>query len=101
MPQNTGQGSPGQEFPSVHDGLPPPAVGPYRYPGRMAGWDEVTTFEQLQAMTPQERGEHFRASIVLDPSTLSPDARRSFARLTETLNERAAAREERLRGTAS
>ena len=67
----------------------------------MAGWDEVTTFEQLQAMTPQERGEHFRASIVLDPSTLSPAARRSFARLTERLNERAAAREERLRGTAS
>jgi hypothetical protein len=54
----------------------------------MAGWDEVITFEQLQAMTPQERSEHFRASIMLDPSPLSPAARHSFARLTERLNER-------------
>jgi hypothetical protein len=67
----------------------------------MAGWDEVTTYEQLQAMTPEERKARFRASMVRDPSTLPPALRRTFERLTDKLNEDTEAREERLRGHAS
>jgi hypothetical protein len=63
----------------------------------MAGSDEITTYEQLQAMTPQERHEHFLTSIVLDPADFQPNERVLVARLDElTL-----AREERLRGQAS
>ena len=67
----------------------------------MDGWDEVTTYDQLQEMTPEERKAHFRASIVWHPDTLPPAKRRVFERLTEQLNERTTVREERLRGTAS
>jgi len=63
----------------------------------MAGWDEVTTFEQLQAMTPQQRREHFRASIVLDPAEFRANERALVERLDELTRER----EERLRGQAS
>jgi hypothetical protein len=63
----------------------------------MAGRDEVTTFEQLQAMTPQERQENFRASIVSDLDELTPRERE----LLEEQNRRVLAREARLRGKAS
>jgi hypothetical protein len=67
----------------------------------MAGWDDVTTYEQLQAMTPEERSAHFRASVVLDPSTLSAAQRRRLAEMSAEMNARTLAREERLRGQAS
>lgn len=62
-----------------------------------AGNSEVTTYEQLQAMTPQERREHFRASIVWDLDDLTESERA----LLETQRRRVLAREERLRGQAS
>jgi hypothetical protein len=63
----------------------------------MAGSDEVTTYEQLQAMSPQERREHFRASVVLDPAEFRANERA----LVERLDEFTLEREERLRGQAS
>jgi hypothetical protein len=63
----------------------------------MTGWDEVTTFEQLQTMTAAERQEHFRASIVSDLDDLTPRERE----LLEEQNRRVQAREARLRGKAS
>jgi hypothetical protein len=63
----------------------------------MPGRDEVTTYEQIQAMTPQERQEHFRASIVSDLDDLTPRERE----LLEEQNRRVLAREARLRGKAS
>jgi len=63
----------------------------------MAGRDEVTTYEQLQAMTPQERHEHFLASIVWDPADFTSNE----SALVERLDEYTLAREERLRGQAS
>ncbi len=63
----------------------------------MVGRDEVTTYEQLQAMTPQERHEHFLASIVWDPTDFTSNERA----LVERLDEYTLAREERLRGQAS
>jgi hypothetical protein len=63
----------------------------------MAGRDKVTTYEQLQAMTPQERREHFRASIVWDLEELDERQRALVDRQTQ----RVLAREERLRGQAS
>jgi hypothetical protein len=47
--------------------LPDVEVGRYR-----PGMDGVTTYEQLQAMTPEQQRAHFFASVVLDPSTLGP-----------------------------
>ena len=67
----------------------------------MPSWDEVTTYEQLEAMTPEQRSEHFRASIVLDPSTLPSDDHDRLAEMTARLNERTRAREAHLRGQAS
>jgi hypothetical protein len=67
----------------------------------MAGWDDVTTYEQLQAMTPEERSAHFRASVVLDPSVLPAAEQQRLAEMTEQMNARTLAREERLRGQAS
>jgi hypothetical protein len=78
-----------------------PVVGPARYRGAMAEWDDVTTYEQLQAMTPEERSAHFRSSIVLDPSTLSAAQQRRLSEMTAEMNVRTLAREERLRGQAS
>ncbi len=63
----------------------------------MPGRDDVTTYEQLQAMTPQERHEHFLASIVWDPADFSSNERA----LVEQLDAYTVAREERLRGQAS
>ncbi|MGL4175607.1 MAG: hypothetical protein ACRCSN_05970 [Dermatophilaceae bacterium] len=62
----------------------------------MTGRD-VTTFEDLQGMTPRERQEHFRASIVSDLDHLMPRERE----LLEVQNERVLAREARLRSSAS
>ena len=67
----------------------------------MAGWDDVTTFEQLQAMTPDERSAHFRASVVLDPSTLPAAQQQRLSEMTAEMTARTVAREERLRGQAS
>ena len=67
----------------------------------MPSWDEVTTYEQLEAMTPEQRSEHFRASIVLDPSTVTAEERDRLAEMTTRLNERTLAREARVRGQAS
>jgi hypothetical protein len=58
---------------------------------------EVTTFEHLQEMTPQQRREHFRASIVWDLDDLTATERA----LLEQQRHRVIAREERLRGQAS
>jgi hypothetical protein len=63
----------------------------------MPGRDDVTTFEELQAMTPEQRREHFDASIVLDLDDLTPAQRD----LLEEQNRRVLAREARLRGKAS
>jgi len=57
----------------------------------------VTTFEELQAMTPAQRREHFNASIVLDLDELTPGQRE----LLEEQNRRVLVREARLRGKAS
>jgi hypothetical protein len=78
-----------------------PGVGPARYRGAMAGWDDVTTYEQLQAMTPEERSAHFRASVVLDPSTLPAAQQQRLAEMAAEMNARTLAREERLRSQAS
>jgi hypothetical protein len=48
-------------------------------------------------MTPEERHEHFLASIVWDLDSLTPRQRR----LLDEQTERVLAREERLRGQAS
>jgi hypothetical protein len=63
--------------------------------------DGVTTYEQLQAMTPEQRRAHFYASIVLDPTTLRPGMQRRLEEMGAELDERQRAREERLRGQAS
>jgi hypothetical protein len=62
---------------------------------------QVTTYEQLQAMTPEDRSAHFRSSIVLDPSTLSAAQQRRLSEMTAEMNARTFAREERLRGQVS
>ncbi|MGL5852297.1 MAG: hypothetical protein ACRCZD_16080 [Phycicoccus sp.] len=61
----------------------------------MAGRD-VTTFEELQGMTPKERQEHLGASIVSDLSDLTPRERQ----LLEVQDERVLVREARLPSTA-
>jgi hypothetical protein len=58
---------------------------------------DVTTYEQLEAMTPQERSEHFRASLVFDLDSLTPRQRELLAEQ----DHRVQAREARLRGKAS
>ena len=73
-------------------------VGADRYRGCMDG---VTTYEQLQAMTPEQRRAHFNASIVLDPTTLRPGMQRRLEEMAAELDERQRVREERLRGQAS
>lgn len=67
----------------------------------MTGWDDVTTYEQLRTLTPQERHEHFQASVVLDPSSLPEREREHVKALSSRLDERTREREERLRGQAS
>ena len=67
----------------------------------MPSWDDVTTFEQLQAMTPQERSDHFRASVVLDPAAMPQADRDRLDQMTAKLNERTRQLEDRLRGRAS
>jgi len=72
-------------------------VSPSGYPADMAGWDDVTTYEQLQKMTPAEREAHFDSCIVWSPADL-PEAYRTRR---DAQNARTLAREERLRGQAS
>ena len=67
----------------------------------MASWDDVTTFEDLQALTPAQRREDFRSHVVLDPSTLSVAEQERLAQMRARLDARAAEREARLRGQAS
>jgi hypothetical protein len=67
----------------------------------MAGWDDVVTYEQLQALTPEERREHFRASIVLDPNSLPERERDHVKALSARLDARTRERVEPLRGQAS
>ena len=57
----------------------------------------MTTFEDLQAMTPEQRREHFDASLVFDFDEFT-SAQRD---LLEEQNRRVLAREARLRGKAS
>jgi hypothetical protein len=59
----------------------------------MASWKDVTTYDDLQAMTPEERSAHFRACIVLDPSTLSPAEQQLLVRMDEAMDAREAARQ--------
>ncbi len=47
----------------------------------MAGRDAVTTYEQLHAMSPRARREHFRAALVLDPAQFRPNERALIERL--------------------
>lgn len=63
----------------------------------MASWDDVTTYEDLQEMTPAERSEHFRSCIVRDPATLTPAEQRRLAEMDARMD----AREARLRTQAS
>jgi hypothetical protein len=63
--------------------------------------DGVTTYEQWQAMTPEQRCAHFFASIVLNPSTLRSGMQRRLDEMGVELDERHRAGEERLRGQAS
>jgi hypothetical protein len=63
--------------------------------------DWVTTYEELQAMSPEQRRAHFYASIVLDPTTLRPGMQRRLEEMGAELDERQHAREEQLRGQAS
>jgi hypothetical protein len=67
----------------------------------MAGWDDVTTFDQLRAMTPQERREHFRACVILDPSELPTRERAHLEEVRRAVDTQTRVREERLRGQAS
>jgi hypothetical protein len=62
-----------------------PAVGAGRY---RPGMDGVTTYEQLQAMTPEQRRAHFFASIVLDPATVRPGMQRRLEEMGVELDER-------------
>jgi hypothetical protein len=59
--------------------------------------DGVTGYEDLQAMTPEQRSAHFRESVVLDPAQWRPNEQALVARLREQVLER----EARLRGQAS
>ena len=59
----------------------------------MSGWDDVTTYEQLQVMTPQERSKHFRSSIIVDSETLPAPDREHIAAMSARLSERSRARE--------
>jgi len=63
----------------------------------MSGGGEVTTFEQLQAVTPRERHEHFLASIMCNDADLRPNERALLERSAELVQER----EQRFRGEAS
>jgi hypothetical protein len=65
------------------------------------GMDGVTTYDQLQAMSPEQRRAHFYASIVLDPATLRPGMQRRLEEMGAELDDRQEAREERLRSQAS
>jgi len=71
------------------------------YADRMAGWDDVTTYDDLKRMTPAERREHFRSCIILDPSTRPARERAHLEKIQQGMNEETRAREERLRGQAS
>ncbi|HEY6793224.1 MAG TPA: hypothetical protein VI248_00920 [Kineosporiaceae bacterium] len=63
----------------------------------MGSWDDVTSYEQLQDLTPAEREAHFDSCIVWDPADL-PEA---YRKRREAQSARVLAREERLRGQAS
>jgi hypothetical protein len=59
----------------------------------MASWEDVTTYDDLQAMTGEQRTAHFRSCIVLDPSTLSPEEQRRLAEMRAQMDARMDARE--------
>ena len=63
----------------------------------MAGWDDVTTYEQLQEMTPAEREAHFDASIIWRLE----DVPEQYRPILERQEQRILEREARLRGKAS
>ena len=63
----------------------------------LVAMDGVTSYEDLQAMTPEQRSAHFRASLVLDAEQWQPNEQA----LAERLREQVLQREERLRGQAS
>jgi hypothetical protein len=63
----------------------------------MASWDDVITYEQLQALTPEDRREHFRAST----NTVPEREREHVKALSARLDARTREREEHLRGQAS
>jgi hypothetical protein len=57
----------------------------------MASWQDVTTYDDLQTMTYQERAAHFQSAIVLDPSTLPPKAQHRLAEMDAAMDAREAA----------
>lgn len=63
----------------------------------MAGWDDVTTYEDLQAMSPAEREAHFDASIIWKLE----DVPEQYQPALELQRQRILAREARLHGKAS
>jgi hypothetical protein len=75
-----------------------PAVGAGRY---RPGMDGVTRYEQLHAMTPEQRRAHLFACIVLDPAIVRPGVQRRLEEIAVELDERQRAGEERLRGHGS
>jgi hypothetical protein len=58
----------------------------------MASWEDVTTYDDLQKMTHEERAAHFRSCIVLDPSTLTPGEQRRLAEMRTQMDVRMDAR---------
>jgi len=67
----------------------------------LACLEAFLTYEQLQALTSEERREHFRASIVLDPDSLPDRGRDHVKALSARLDARTREREEPVRGHAS
>jgi hypothetical protein len=61
----------------------------------MASWEDVITYDELQKMTYEERAAHFRSCIVLDPSTLSPEAQQRLSEMDTEMDTREAAARQR------
>ncbi|HYY12006.1 MAG TPA: hypothetical protein VE781_13795 [Kineosporiaceae bacterium] len=67
----------------------------------MSSWEDVTTFEQLQGMTPQERSQLFDDALVMDLRHLTAAERERVQALQVRLDERSRVREAEARGKAS
>jgi hypothetical protein len=61
----------------------------------MASWEDVTTYDDLQKMTYEERAAHFQSCIVLDPSALSAEEQQRLAEMDAEMDAREAAARQR------